>query len=164
MILLAFVLAVLLGTGSLAVGYYQAGLFDPARWWVWLGIVWLLAYWRKYYWFSSIALLLSVFAAAYGVWREFPTIWMLLGALGALLGWDLSDFTMRLPYAAPTADVKDMERRHLARVGVVAALGVGLAVLSLFIRVRRLAFEIAVGLALLTALVLIRVLMKLRKF
>ena len=39
-----------------------------------------------------------------------------------------------------------MERRHLERVGIVAALGLGLALLSIFLRFERLAFEVAVGL------------------
>lgn len=164
MTLVALVLSIIIGAGSLAYGYWQAGLTDPARWIVLMGIVWLLAHWRKYYWFSSVALLLAIFAAGYGVWREFPTVWMLPGALGGLLGWDLSDFARRLGYAAPTDDVKDLERKHLARVGVVAALGLGLAILSLFIHVRRLAFEVAVGLILLAALGLTRLVMRLRRF
>ena len=162
--ILAFVLSVILGTASLAYGYSQAGLSDPARWFAWLGIVWLLSHWRKYYWVSSLAFFLSIIGAAYGVWSNFTTLWMLLGALGGLLGWDLSDFARRLSYAAPTDDVRGMERRHLARVGVVAALGFGLAWLSLVIHIQRLAFEVAVGLVLLAALGLTRLVMRLRKF
>jgi len=164
MTIIAMVLSIILGTGSLAYGYSLAGFANPIRWIMLLGIVWLAAHWRKYYWFSPVALFLTLFAAAYGIWREFPTVWMLLGALGGLLGWDLSDFARRLGYAAPTDDVKDMERHHLARVGVVAALGLGLALLSLFIHVRRLAFEVAVGLVLLAVLGLTRLVMRLRKY
>ncbi len=164
MTVIAMILSIIIGIGSLAYGYSLAGFADPVRWIVLLGVVWLLAHWRKYYWFSSVALVLSLFAAAYGVWYEFPTIWMLLGALGGLLGWDLSDFARRLSYAAPTDDVRGMERSHLARVGVVAVLGLGLALLSLFIHVRRLAFEVAVGLVLLAVLGLTRLVMRLRKY
>jgi len=164
MTIVAMVLSIILGTGSLAYGYSQAGLTDPARWFVWLGIIWLLAHWRKYYWFSSVALFLTLFAAAYGVWNGFTTIWMLLGALGGMLGWDLSDFARRIGYAAPTDDVQGMQRRHLERVGIVAALGFGLAILSLYIRINRLAFEVAVGLVLLAALGLTRLVMRLRRY
>ncbi len=164
MTIIAMILSIILGTGSLAYGYSLVGFADPVRWIILLGVVWLAAHWRKYYWFSSVALFLTLIAAAYGVWREFPTIWMLLGALGGLLGWDLSDFARRLGYAAPTDDVRGMERSHLARVGVVAALGLGLALLSLFIHVRRLAFEVAVGLVLLAVLGLTRLVMRLRKY
>jgi hypothetical protein len=162
--LVAFILSVILGTGSLAYGYSQMGLTNPARWFVVLGILWLLAQWRKYYWFSSLALLVMLIAAAFGVWVEFPAIWMLLGALGGLLGWDLSDFARRLSYASLTDDLVGMERRHLGRVGIVAALGFGLALLSLYIRINRLAFEVAVGLVLLAALGLTRLVMGLRRY
>jgi len=162
--IVAFVLSVILGTGSLAYGYSQADLRDPARWCVLLGIVWILAHWRKLYWVSALGLFLTLAAAAYGVWNQFTTIWMLLGSLGGLLGWDLSDFARRLGYAAPTDDIQGMERRHLERVGIVAALGFGLALLSLVIHINRLAFEVAVGLVLLAALGLARLVMGLRKY
>lgn len=164
MTLVAFVLSVILGTASLAYGYSQAGMTDPARWFILLGILWILSHWRKYYWFSSVAFFITILGAAYGVWNGLPAIWMLLGGLGGLLGWDLSDFARRLSYAAPTDDVQGLERRHLARVSVVAALGFGIALLSLVIRINRLAFEVAVGLVLLAALGLTRLVMRLRKY
>lgn len=164
MTIVALLLSIILGTGSLAYGYSQMELAEPARWFVLLGIIWLLAHWRKYYWFSSIALFVIIIASAFGVWVEFPTIWMLLGALGGLLGWDLSDFARRLSYAAPTDDIAGMERRHLARVGIVAVLGFGLALLSLYVHIRRLAFEVAVGLVLLAVLGLTRLVIGLRRY
>lgn len=163
MTLIALVLSILLSTASLAMGYRQAGVDNYTIWFLLLAVLWLLAHFRRYDWFSSIALLIVVVAAAYGVWREFPTVWMLLGAVGGLLGWDLSDFARRLRYAAPMDDTRSLERRHLERVGIVAALGVGLALLSLYIRINRLAFEVAAGLLLLAALGLTRLVMGLRK-
>jgi len=126
--------------------------------------MWILAHLRKYYWFSALGLFLAIIAAAYGVWNSFTTIWMLLGALGGLLGWDLSDFARRLSYAAPTDDVVGMERRHLERAGIVAALGFGIALLSVYIHINRLAFEVAVGLVLLAAIGLSRLVLGLRKY
>lgn len=163
MTIVAMVLSILLGTGSLVIGYLQADATAPVRWFVVLGIVWLAAHWRKWYWVSSVALLALVAGAAYGVWKDFPTVWMLLGTLGGLLGWDLSDFARRLSYAAPTDDVRGMERRHLERVGIVAVLGLGLALLSVYVKVQRLAFEVAIGLVILAALGLTRLVMGLRK-
>jgi len=160
----AMILSIALGTGSLAYGYSQAGQVDPARWFIWLAFLWILSQWRKVYWASSVAFLFVIAGAAYGVWNNFTTLWMLLGALGGLLGWDLSDFARRLGYAAPTDDIRGMERRHLARVGIVAAIGFGLAWLSAVIRINRLAFEVAVGLVLLAALGLTRLVMGLRKY
>ena len=164
MTIIALVLSILLGTASLAMGYSQAGAADYPRWFLSLAVSWLVAHFRKWYWFSSLALLIMILAAAYGVWNQFPTVWMLLGAVGGLLGWDLSDFARRLSYASPMDDTRSLERRHLERVGIVAALGLGLALLSVFIHFQRLAFEVAVGLVLLAALGLTRLVIGLRKY
>jgi hypothetical protein len=162
--LIALLASILLGTLSLAIGYLQGGFVEYSRWFLLLAVLWLVTHYRKWYWFSSIALLLIIVAAAYGVWRELPTVWMILGAVGGLLAWDLSDFARRLSYAAPMDDTRGLERRHLERVAIVATLGVGLALLSVFIRVQRLAFEVAVGLVLLAALGLTRLVIGLRKY
>lgn len=164
MTIVALILSIILGTASLAIGYSQGGADEYARWFLLLAILWLFTHYRKWYWFSSIALLVIIVVAAYGVWREFPTVWMLLGAVGGLLAWDLSDFARRLSYAAPMDDTRSMERRHLERVAIVATLGVGLALLSIVIRVQRLAFEVAVVLVLLAALGLTRLVIGLRKY
>lgn len=164
MTIIALLLSIFLGTASLVLGYGQGGVAAASLWFVILAAVWLFAHFRKWYWFSSIALLVMVSAAAYGVWREFPTVWMLLGAVGGLLGWDLSDFARRLSYASSMDDTSSMERRHLERAGIVAALGVGLAVVSLYVRIHRLAFEVAVGLLLLAVLGLTRLVIGLRKY
>lgn len=105
--------------------------------------MWLLAQWRKVCWASSLAFLLVVIGAGYGVLNGYGINWMLLGTPGGSIGWDLSDFARRVSYAAPTDDIRLMERCHLARVGVVAALGFGHAGLSAAIRIKRLAFELA---------------------
>jgi hypothetical protein len=164
MTIIVLILSILLGTVSLAIGYLQGGAPNYSMWFLLLGVLWLVTHFRKWYWFPSLALLIMVFGAAYGVWREFPIVWMLLGALGGLLGWDLSDFARRLSYASPMDDTRSMERLHMERVAIVAALGFGLALLSVVIRVERLPFEIAVGLVLLAALGLTRLVIGLRKF
>jgi|SRR5215208_601708 len=164
MTIVALLLSILLGTLSLAIGYAQGGAAAYSPWLLLLAVLWLVAHFREWYWFSSIALLATIIAAAYGVWQGFPTVWMLLGAVSGLLGWDLSDFARRLSYASPMDDTKPMERRHLGRVGIVAALGLGLALLSIFIHFQRLAFEVAVGLVLLATLGLTRLVIGLRKY
>jgi uncharacterized membrane protein len=161
---IALILSILLGTASLAIGYGQAGAVGDARWFFVLAGIWIFARFRKWYGFSSIALILVIAAAAYGVWLEYPAVWMLLGAVGGLLGWDLSDFSRRLEAASPMDDIRSMEIRHLERVGIVAALGLGLALLSVVLRFERLAFEVAVGLLLLAALGLTRLVIGLRKY
>ncbi|MFN8425619.1 MAG: hypothetical protein U0X87_05090 [Anaerolineales bacterium] len=164
MTLIAFLLNVILGCASFAYGFSQAGMTNPARWFILLGIAWIVSHWRKHHWFSSFAFFIMILGAAYGVWNHFPVVWMLLGAFGGLLGWDLADFSRRLSYASPMDDIAGMERRHLERAGIVAALGVGVALLSSVIQVNRLAFEVAVGLTLLAALVLAWALIRLRKY
>jgi len=163
MTIIALILSILLGAISLAIGYAQAGSISYSLWFLLLAAIWLVTHFRKWYWFSSIALLITILAAAFGVWHEFSTVWMLLGALGGLLGWDLSDFARRLSYTSPMDDTRGLERLHMERVGIVAGLGLGLALLSVFIHVRRLAFEVAVGLVLLAALGLTRLVIGLRK-
>ena len=156
MTIIALVLSILFATVSLGIGYVQAGSAGYLLWFLLLAVAWLITHFRKWYWFSSLALLVTILAAGYGVWRGFSTVWMLLGALGGLLGWDLSDFARRLSYASPMNDTRSMERLHLERVGIVAALGFGLAILSVVVHIQRLAFEVAVGLVLLAALGLTR--------
>jgi len=163
MTIIALISSILLGTISLAIGYTQAGFAGYSLWFLFLAAVWLGTHFRKWYWFSSIALLIIILAAAVGVWHEFSTVWMLLGALGGLLGWDLSDFARRLSYASPMDDLRGIERLHMERLGIVAVLGFGLALLSVFVHVRRLAFEVAVGLVLLAALGLTRLVIGLRE-
>ena len=160
---IALVLSILLGTASLAIGYAQAGAAGYAIWFLLLAALWILAQFRKWYWFASIALIVMIFAAAYGVWLGYPAVWMVLGAVGGLLGWDLSDFARRLSYSSPMDDTRALEVRHLERVGIVAALGLGLALLSIVLRFERLAFEVAVGLLILAALGLTRLVIGLRK-
>jgi len=160
---IALVLSILLGNASLAVGYAQAGASGYSLWFLLLAALWLLTHFRKWYWFASFALLIMIVAAAYGVWLGYPTAWMVLGGVGGLLGWDLSDFSRRLGYAAPMDGPRSMERCHLERVGIVAALGLGLALLSIFLRFERLAFEVAVGLLFLAVLGLTRLVIGLRK-
>lgn len=161
---IALALSILLGTVSLAIGYGQGGATAYSRWLLVLAAVWLFAHFRKWYWFSSVALVVILAAAAYGVWLEYPAVWMILGAVGGLLGWDLSDFARRLSYASPMDDTRTLELRHLERAGIVAALGLGLALLSVVIRFQRLAFEVAVALLLLAALGLTRLVIGLRKY
>jgi hypothetical protein len=160
---IALVLSILLGNASLAIGFGQAEAFGASRWFLLLAALWLFTHFRKWYWFSSIALLVMIVAAAFGVWQGYPTVWMVLGAVGGLLGWDLSDFARRLGYASPMDDTRTMERRHLERAGIVAGLGLGLALLSVFLHFERLAFEVAVGLLFLAALGLTRLVIGLRK-
>ncbi len=123
-----------MGVGSLAWGYSLIGLNGFTVWMLVFGAFWLFAGWQRWPWFSAIGLLLTVAAAAFGLWYGFSTGWMLAGAIGGLLAWDLSDFRRRSRYALDISDKDELERRHLARVTIVALLGLGLASVSMVVR------------------------------
>lgn len=130
----AFVLSVLAAAGALAWGYASQGLVHDASRLLIFGALWLFAKWRGWKWMPSLGLLVIIAAAAYGLWIGLALGWMALGALGSLLAWDLAEFARRLQDAAPTDDVIGMERRHLARVGLVALFGGTLALIALIAR------------------------------
>ena len=67
MTIIALVSSILLGIVSLAIGYSQGGASSYSLWFLLLGAIWLVTHFRKWYWFSSIAFLIIVFAAA--LWR-----------------------------------------------------------------------------------------------
>ena len=151
MTLFAFVFSVLMGIGSLAYAYNNVGLIIIARPLLILGALWLFAGWKRWTWFSSIALLLSVALASFGLWIELSTPWMIAGALGALLAWDLTDFMRRLRLVARTDDLRGIERRHLTRSTIVALAGLSLASIPMLVRLE-FTFEWVVLLTLVAAL------------
>jgi len=132
--LFAFVFSVLMGVGSLAYAYNNAGFVLLARYVLVFAALWLFAGWKRWTWFSAIALLLSLALAGFGLWIELSPGWMISGALGGLLAWDLTEFMRRLRFAARTDDLRDLERRHLARLTIVALIGVALASIPMLVR------------------------------
>ena len=130
----AFVISVLMGVGSLAYVYSGTGFDQLVRGLLILGVLWLYAGRKRWTWFSTIALLLSVALAGYGLWIGLSPGWMIAGAIGALLAWDLTEFMRRMDGAFETDDLPGMQRRHLARLTVVALIGLLLASISMLIR------------------------------
>jgi len=85
---LALIVSIVLGTGSLAWGYVGVGLPQIARWIVIFGAVWLIAVWQRWRWFAHLGLAAFFVAAALGLWfLNFPPGWMFAGAICALLAW-----------------------------------------------------------------------------
>jgi len=130
----AFVIAVLMSIGSLVYAYAGVGFDGLVRVLLVLGVLWLFAGWKRWTWFSTIAILLSVALAGFGLWIALSPGWMIAGALGGLLAWDLTDFMRRLRFAPLTDDVRALERRHLTRVTIVAIIGVLLASIAMLVR------------------------------
>jgi hypothetical protein len=135
--LLALVLSIILGAGSLAWGYAQVGLPQLARWILAFGLVWLVAVWRRWRWFAAAGLSVYFLVAALGLWfLNFPPGWMFAGAIGGLLAWDLTDFRWRQRFAASDGERRAVERRHLFRISFVALLGFGLASLAMAVKLQ----------------------------
>jgi len=158
MSLVAMVLSIMAASGALVWGLWLGGMEGAARWLAAAGAVWLLSEWRRVRWVGSLALLLFIGTAAYGLWLGLPSGLMIIGAVAGLLGWDLSAFLQRMRRASPHDDLHSMEARHLGRVSIVAALALAIAGIAAYVRVR-LPFEVAVGLAILATLGLTRLVM-----
>lgn len=151
MTLFAFVISVLMGVGSLAFAYTGAGFDLFARGLLVFGVFWLYAGWRRWTWASSVGILLLVTLAGFGLWLEFSPGWMISGALGGLMAWDMADFMRRLRLASATDDKRGLEYRHLARLTIVALGGALLASISILIRLE-FTFEWGVVLTLVAVL------------
>lgn len=163
MTVLALLISILVGTGSLAWGYAQVGLMQPERWILAFGACWILAVWRRWRWFAHVGLTFSFLAAALGLWfLNFPPGWMFAGAVCGLLAWDLTYFQYRQRFAASDAERRAVEARHLLRVAVVALLGFALASLAMVAKLQ-FHFEWAVLLAAVAALGLIQIIGWFRK-
>jgi len=122
--------SLLVGVASLVMGYNAAGLSEPTRGILAFGALWAFAQFQRWRWFPSIGLFAALIGAGYGLWIGLPSGWMLAGALGALFAWDLSDFERRLRASAPE-DAPALVRRHLLRLGVLAAAGLAYSLLGM---------------------------------
>ena len=127
-----FVISVLMGVGSLAYAY--AVIVPLSRGLLILGAIWLFAGRKHWTWFSTIMLLLLVTLAGIGLWFGLSSGWMISGALGGLMAWDLTDFMRRLRFAPLMDDTRELERRHLTRLTIVALAGVSLASIAMLVR------------------------------
>ena len=94
----AFVISVLMGVGSLVYAYSNTPFDGLVRGLLLLGVLWLIAGRQRWVWFSVVAILLVVALAGFGLWIGLSPGWMIAGALGGLLAWDLSDFMRRLQF------------------------------------------------------------------
>lgn len=123
-----------MGVGSLAFAYAGTGFDQVVRGLLALGALWLFAGWKRWTWFSILAILMTVALAGFGLWIALSPGWMIAGSLGGLLAWDLSDFMRRLQFVHITDDKSGLERRHLTRVTIVALAGMLLASIAMLVR------------------------------
>jgi|GEM_PF-543595 len=150
-----------LGIAALAWGYRENRSVPAALALLLFGVFWLAAQWRwprpiprpltgigaaVRVWFSALGLVVSAAAAAAGLLLGAPSGWMIVGALGGLLAWDLTDLDQRLRLADSTDDLSTIGRRHLAWLGLTAGLGLLLTAAAMLIPLR-FSFALTVFLA-----------------
>lgn len=129
MIIVTLVLCILISSGSFAWGYWLAGYENVAAWIAAFGVFWLVSQWRAWKWVSAPAALIALSLAAFGVWFKFSPGWMFSGAVFGLFAWNLTEFLQKLKLLYPREDAKGMTRRHLTRIGLLAAGAVAIALI-----------------------------------
>lgn len=128
MIFISLITCILLTIFSFAWGFFQAGFEDLAKYIIAFGILWLISRWRKWKWFPSLALFLSIFLSIFGLWFDLPLVWMFSGTIFALIAWDLNQFQIKLSILPDREDKKGMTRRRLIRIGILVLIGLMIAV------------------------------------
>ncbi len=137
MTLAALVITIILGAGSLAWGFVGVGLQIAVRWLVGFAVLWLLAVWQRWRWFSYVGLTVYFLAAALGLWfLDFPPGWMFAGAIFGLLAWDLTHFRYRQVFAANDKERRSVELRHMLGLAAVTILGIALSSLAMLVRLK----------------------------
>lgn len=134
LIITVLVICILISSSSFAWGYWLAGYETTAEWIIAFGLFWLVSLWRKWKWYSALAVLISLGLAAFGVWFKFVPGLMFSGAVFGLFAWNLTEFRQKLKFLPPREDAKGMTRRHLIRIGILVA---GAVVISLALGIGR---------------------------
>lgn len=134
MIVIATYISIVIGMSSLAWAFSQPGFDSFARWAMFFGVIWLFARWQRWWWFSALGLILTVILAAVGVWYEVAPGWMLASGVFTLIAWDLTDFAQRTQFEPVTQELREMGRRHIGRVTLLALEGLVLSSLIMWMR------------------------------
>lgn len=158
--------AIVVTAACLAAAYLLAASWAGAAAGLALGALWLLG--QRYRWPPAAALGLgaSTTLAALGLWLDDgagTALLALLAVVAALCAWDLEGLARLLARYPFVGDQADLERRHLARLLAVAALGLLLGGVTLALQIRltflpALALTLLVLLGLSWAVVLLRTL------
>lgn len=134
MVLSALISSIVIGVGSFAWLFSQAGWMGAARWCIAFGIFWFVALWQKWRWASTAGVLMALTASILGLWFELTIGWIFSGMIFVLFAWDLTEFQVRLRALPAREDLRGRERRHLARVSFLALAGISLASLLMLWR------------------------------
>jgi hypothetical protein len=130
---IALSISIILGTGFLARGYNLAGIDIFTPWSVALGVVWLVAQYNRWDWFSAVALILVILAGSLGLWLDFHAGWLIAGSIFSLVAWDLTEFR-RQARTKPKDSLRGIEQRRIARLSFLAFIGLVFATLLLLLR------------------------------
>jgi len=134
--LIALISSIVICCASLAYGFAQRGFTSFSIWILIFGAGWLFAVWQEWKWYSAVALFLATVASAFGLWFGFTPGWMFAGGIFALFAWDMTDFRQRLRVMAKDDNSRGMELRHLARISLLAFIGLFLASIAMLVRVQ----------------------------
>jgi len=120
-----------MGTFALAWGHYQAD--QPPYVWAALGIgtLWTWGLLQHKKWMPRFGLALLTLLAAAGLYQSLPFGWMFAAALSGLASYDLSNFCLRLRYAAKNEDTRLLQRVHFTRLGIMTVLGLILSSIAM---------------------------------
>ena len=127
-------LSIFISIAALAMVDAQAGFEGISIWIVLFGLLWILSLWRGWRWVSSLGLFLSLLTAMIGLWFNFMIGWMFSGAVFALFAWGLTGFSQKLKFMTSREDIKGMERRHIARLYMLALAGLIITSIMLSMR------------------------------
>lgn len=147
---------------ALAWGYAGSGLWPGAAVAATVSLLWALGHRRAWRWASTAGLLLLVAAAAVGAGLGLENTCMLAGTVAALCAWILQGQEQRLAEAGQVRQSGRSERSSMVRLGLLAALGSGLAALAMRARLQ-VGFFWLLLLALVAAIALGRALAGLRE-
>ena len=141
---LSAALAVALGYALIEFWLYALGIFV-------LGLLWAGGIWFNRNEVISLGFVTFVTIAAYGLYLHVAALWMLIGVVAALIGWDLARFQRRLDSQAgsPLA-TSQLKTIHLSRLAAVSGLGLLLGAASMALQI-----DLTLGWAVLLGLLMV---------
>ncbi len=128
MIFLALIISILWSILSFAWAYFQADYENTTKSILIFGLFWFIALWKRWRWFPTLALSLGFCLAIFGLINDLPLVWMVSGAIFALIVWDLNQFQIRLNLLPDREDKQGMTIRRLIRIAFLVLIGLGIAV------------------------------------
>ena len=120
-----------MGTFALAWGYHQADLPAYLRAALGIGTLWTWGLAQRIKWMPRFGLTLTTLLAAVGLYQSLPFGWMFAAALSGLASYDLSNFSLRLRYAAKNENTHLLQRVHFTRLGIMTVLGLILSSIAM---------------------------------